>query len=142
MRQLLTVLLAFSLLGASGATQIHSYVGTWSCSDGGSAYSVRFTSILGGNGLRISDIGPNPGEQTVVFDPKRKKWIDIYVTPAGAYAVLEGTPSGKTIHFVQMYPPRTATLIVTRMSATKYTDAFTSTSNGKRMTTRETCTKE
>jgi hypothetical protein len=103
---------------------------------------VRFTSILGGNGLRISDIGPNPGEQTVVFDPKRKKWIDIYVTPAGSYAVLEGSPSGKTIRFAQMYPPRNATLIVTRVSATKYTDAFTSIANGKRLTMHETCTKE
>jgi opacity protein-like surface antigen len=141
------LVLAFALCCAAPAgaamspsSQVQAWLGTWSCSAAGNRYTQTFSPIFGGNGMRISETGKMPSEQLVTWDSKSQKWIDQFADPSGAYSTMQGTPSGATISFKQVYPPSSNGFTVTRNGNT-YKSAFTGMMNGKRVTQRDTCTK-
>lgn len=92
--------------------------------------------------MRISDAGKMASEELVTWDSKRDKWIDQSADSTGAYATLEGTPSGNTIRYTQVFPADSSfSGVVTRLSKTTYTCSFTTTVNGKTIISNDTCTK-
>lgn len=123
------------------ADSIRPWLGTWSCSAPGNPHTATFTPIFGGKGMRIIETGRMPSEETIVFDIKRGKWIDLYADATGAYNTMEGTPSGKTIRFTQVYPAARTVLTVTMPSSTTYRTTYTGMMNGKAFTAREVCTR-
>jgi hypothetical protein len=124
------------------ASRIQPWLGTWSC-NGDVRLTQTFTPIFGGNAMTISDNSKIPSQETVWFDAKRGKWIDEHADASGDYNVMEGAPSGKTIHFVEVYPlpANGPTLLVTMPSSTTYTSTYSAMFNGKHITQRDTCTK-
>jgi streptogramin lyase len=124
------------------ASKIQPWLGTWSCTSPGNNHTATFTAVFGGNAMTIAETGKPASQETVWFDTKRGKWIDEYADASGEYNVEEGTPSGNSIHFVQVYPASSGpTLLVTMKSSTTYTSLFSATMNGKHIAIRETCTK-
>jgi hypothetical protein len=123
------------------ASRIRPWLGTWSCRMAGNNHTATFTPVWGGNAMHISETGKVPSEETIFFDTKRGKWLDQYADASGAYATMEGTPSGNNIRFRQIYPAGNPTLLVTMASKNMYTTSYTMTANGKTMTQRETCTR-
>jgi hypothetical protein len=130
-----------SMSSASPAAQVRPWLGTWSCKAPGNNHTATFTPIFGGNGMRISETGKVPSEEIVVWDAKRHLWIDMYSDASGMYNTMEGTPSGKTIHFREVYPGPGATVLATMASKSTYSTTFTASMNGKMMQQRETCTR-
>lgn len=123
------------------ADRIRPWLGTWSCKAAGNNHTATFTPVFGGSGMRIAETGKMPSEEIVIFDSKRSKWIDQYTDATGAYNTMEGTPSGNTIRFTQVYPAANTVLTVTMPSKNEFRTTFTGTMNGKTMTQREVCTR-
>ena len=123
------------------ADRIRPWLGTWSCKAPGNSHTATFTPIFSGNGMRIAENGRMHSEETIVFDSKSGKWIDQYADATGGYSTMQGTQSGNTIRFTQVYPAANTLLTVTMPSSTTYRTTFTGTMNGKTMTQREVCTR-
>jgi hypothetical protein len=126
---------------ATSMTQVSAWLGTWNCVSGKDRYTATYTTLLNGAAMRVSDGGANAAEGIAKFDTSQNKWFYTAVFGSGLYLSMMGTVSGNTLSFTEVYPPIGATLTVRRLSATKYSDAFTMMSKGKKVSTSEVCTK-
>lgn len=128
--------------GSSSAARLKPWLGTWSCRASGNNHTATFSPIFGGTAMRISETGAIPSEEIVVFDSKHNQWVDQYADASGMYNTMAGPQSGNTIHFAQLYPAGSGTkLTVSMPSKNTYTTLFSATINGKKIASRETCTR-
>lgn len=151
MKHLRTLVLAFGTVAIVAATanaaamkpadRIKPWLGTWSCKVPGNNHTATFSPIFGGNGMRITETGKMASEEIVVFDTKAGKWIDQYADVTGAYNTMEGTQTGNTVSFAQVYPASNTKLTVTMPSKNQYKTTFVGSMNGKTMTSHEVCTR-
>ena len=128
-------------MSANPAAQIRPWLGTWSCRAAGNNHTATFTPLFGGNAMRISETGKNPSEEIVIWDLKRRLWIDQYADASGTYNTMQGVPSGKRVNFKVVYPAAGPTLLVTMASKNTFTTMFSASMNGKAIQQRETCTR-
>jgi hypothetical protein len=132
---------AAGMMGSSAADRIRPWLGTWSCKSPGNPHTATFTPVFGGTAMRISETGKPPSEEIVTWDSKSHKWIDQYADASGMYNTTEGTQTGNTIRFRQVYPAGSSSIVATMASKNTYTTLFTAMMNGKMIQQRETCTR-
>jgi hypothetical protein len=126
-----------SMTKATAASQMRNVLGTWNCTAHGEHNTQTFSSILRGNGMRIS---AHDSEDLASFDPSHQKWIDEHID-MGGYSVMEGTPVKGGIDFVQVYPAGDGKFTVRFPSKNKQVTMFSGTMNGKKVTEKATCTR-
>jgi hypothetical protein len=126
---------------AAGMTQVSSWLGTWNCVAGKDHYTTTYSPLLKGAAMRISNAGTNSTEGIAKFDTAQNKWFYTAVFGNGLYLSMMGTISGNTISFTEVYPTMGATLSVTRLSATRYSDTLNMMVKGKKMSGTEVCTR-
>lgn len=141
MKQILATALLALCIGAAPADVIRPWLGLWSCTAYGKTISLTFSPIFGGNGMRVSGGGENPTEQIIVWDAKRRKWIDEYADASGGFNTMEGSQSANTMRFKQVYPAGDPAFFMTMTSKNRYFGSYTATENGKTITESETCTR-
>jgi hypothetical protein len=118
-------------------SQMHSLLGTWTCTMGGEHHTQTFSSIMRGNGMRISE---HDSEDLITFDTRRQKWIDEHVGMDG-YSVMEGPSVKGGVDVVQVYPAADAKMSVRFPSKNKQVETFSGTMNGKKVSQSATCTR-
>lgn len=92
--------------------------------------------------MRVSGNGKGASESLVGFDPKRNLIIDEFYDQAGTYVAYEGPVKGDSIYFNAVYPAGTvSTIVVRRISASRYHTDFMLKVNGKTTSGFEDCTK-
>jgi hypothetical protein len=122
--------------------QIQDALGTWTCKSSEGTHTATFTSVLGGKGMQISENAMGGSEDIVVFDVKRQKWIDQHIDPQ-SYGVMEGTPVKGGINFTLVYPGHMDGAGTVRFpNKNTQVSVFNAMVNGKKVTMKETCTKQ
>ncbi len=121
--------------------RVSSWIGTWTCLSGKSRFTETFTPVMGGKAMRVSITGPFASEGVATFDSGRNAWFYTFVNSDGSYATNTGPVSGSAITFKQVYPPGSAVDTIHYVSTSKYTSAFTTVVNHKKVASSEVCTK-
>lgn len=133
---------SMAMTQAQAAQQMQSSLGTWTCRSSEGKHTATFTSVLGGKGMQILENGNGGSVDLVVFDAKRQKWIDQHAD-AQSYGVMEGTPVKGGIQFTMVYPsgiPGGGSVMFP--SKNTQVSNFYGVMNGKKITMKETCTKQ
>ena len=150
-----TAFLSFSALLAFGAgsiasasnttpslTDLRSWFGTYDCQSPQNPHVTIMTPLLGGKIMRVSGNGKGASESLVGFDPKRNLIIDEFYDQAGTYVAYEGPVKKNAINLTAVYPAGTvSTIVVHRISVSRYHTDFTLKTNGKTTFGFEDCRK-
>jgi len=130
--------------GATSGAQEHylaGYVGAYNCTAGNEHYSINITSQLDGRAIRVdSHAGNTDSEYIITFVPQRDVYIAEYADSRGGYETMEGRPAGNSIDYREVYPGKTDTMVESR-STNRFSEVYSTISNGRPQSMRESCTK-
>ena len=133
---------SFPAIATVGAQDhyLSGYVGAYSCTAGNEHYSMNISSELNGRAIRVdSHASYADSEYIVTYVARRGVYIAEYIDSRGGYETMEGRPSGNSISYREVYPARTDTMIESRPSGNMFSETYTTVSNGKTQSMRDTC---
>jgi hypothetical protein len=122
-------------------------VGTWNCTyQAGRAslsYHATYAYDMKDNWMSERDVwkGGGADQGMFTFDPKRG-WTAVVILPDRTTTIFHATgKNGGHIVYHSVYPNASMTDLFDRVSSTRYTLHFKQKTNGKTMTSTDTCVK-
>jgi hypothetical protein len=133
-------------LPATPLASLHYLVGTWSCTYRAGvvhlAYSNTYAYDRDGHTLRQTATWAGGGDEELLAYDAHRGWTAVVFDDQGTAAILRATGKNPNhIAYRSVYPDASIAVTFDRLSATKYTLHGTVRSDGKTITSVDTCSR-